>query len=191
MNPIEKFKDWYNEELLKSSVKIPSACCLSTTGLDGYPNSRFVSLKDVVDDKFVVTGPMNSRKGLELLDNPKASLTFWWTETERQVRVQGDATMLEDNLADDYFKERNRDSQIVNTIFDQGKEIESFDELERVYEIKKTEFERKEIPRPKNWGGFYIIPKRIEFMVFKESRFHLRELNIRVGSGWKTQQLQP
>jgi len=191
MNPIDKFKEWYNEELQKSSVKIPSACCISTIGLDGYPNSRFVSLKDIVDDKFVITGPMNSRKGLELLKNPKASLTFWWTETERQIRIQGDVIMLEDIRADDYFKERNRDSQIVNTIFNQGEEIESLDQLEKLYAIKKNEFEGMEIPRPRNWGGFYVIPKRVEFMEFRESRFHLRELNSKVGSGWRMQLLQP
>ena len=66
MNPIKKFKQWYNEEMTKSLARIPSACCLSTIGKDGYPNARFVSLKEIIDDKFVITGPLQSRKGKEL-----------------------------------------------------------------------------------------------------------------------------
>lgn len=94
MNPFSKFEEWYKEELFKTSVSIPSACCLSTTGLDGYPNARFVSLKSLIDESFVFTGSSDSRKGLELETIPKAALTFWWTETERQVRIQGDVLPL-------------------------------------------------------------------------------------------------
>ncbi|WP_299126233.1 pyridoxal 5'-phosphate synthase [uncultured Winogradskyella sp.] len=191
MNPIEKFRKWYYKETEKSSVKIPSACCLSSIGMDGYPNSRFVSLKEILDNKFVITGPLNSKKGIELLSNPKASLTFWWTETERQIRIQGDAVQIEDELADKYFAERNKESRIVSQISKQGTEIESLTELITLFEEQKIKYDTVEIKRPNDWSGFYIIPKRIEFMEFKKNRFHIRELFIRENNNWDKILLQP
>ena len=95
MDPFLTFEEWYQEELNQTQVNIPSACCLSTNGLDGYPNARFVSLKEITNGAFVVTGPLNSRKGLEISQSSKVSLTFWWTLTERQVRIQGDAETID------------------------------------------------------------------------------------------------
>src|SRR5690606_31919825 len=110
MTPIAYFNKWFQEELNLTKVRIPYACCLSTMGTDGYPNARFVSLKEVTESSFVVTGPIISRKGIEINTNNKVALTFWWTETERQVRIQGDATTISGKLADKYFAERSRDS---------------------------------------------------------------------------------
>lgn len=191
MSPIEKFQNWYKKETEKSSVRIPSACCLTSIGIDGYPNSRFVSLKEILDGKFVITGPLNSKKGIELLNNPKASLTFWWTETERQVRIQGDSIQIENELADKYFKERNKESQIVSLICEQGNEIENISKLKTLFEKRKNEYDNIEIKRPSNWSGFYIIPKRIEFMEFKKNRFHFRELFVVENDVWKKTLLQP
>jgi pyridoxamine 5'-phosphate oxidase len=191
MNPIEKFKKWYEEETEKSSVSIPSACCLSSMGLDGYPNARFVSLKEVIENKFVITGPLNSKKGIELRANPKASLTFWWTETERQIRIQGDSVQIENKLADIYFRERNKESQIVSQISDQGAEIKNLAGFITVFEKQKIAYTNIEINRPNNWSGFYIIPKRIEFMEFKKSRLHFRELFTNENDTWNKIILQP
>ena len=191
MNPIEKFQNWYKEETEKSTVRIPSACCLTSIGIDGYPNSRFVSLKEVLDDKFVITGPLNSKKGIELLNNPKASLAFWWIETERQVRIQGNSIQIENELADKHFKRRNKESQIVSQICEQGTEIENLKELITQFENKKMEYDNIEIKRPSHWSGFYIIPKRIEFMEFKKNRFHSRELYSDENDAWKKKLLQP
>ncbi|OUS01105.1 pyridoxamine 5'-phosphate oxidase [Flavobacteriales bacterium 33_180_T64] len=191
MNPLEKFDKWYTEETKRSALRIPSACCLTSIGTDGYPNSRIVSLKEILENKFVITGPLNSKKGIELLTNPKASLTFWWTETERQVRIQGDAIQIEDKLADIYFSERNKESQIVSQICQQGTEIEDLTELTSLFEKSKTEYNNIKISRPKHWSGFYIIPKRIEFMQFKKDRFHFRELYTKDNNLWDKIILQP
>ncbi len=191
MNPLEKFKDWYNEETQKSTVRIPSACCLSSIGIDGFPNARMVSLKEVREEKFVVTGPMNSKKGKELLANPKASLIIWWTDTERQIRVQGEAFQIEDELADHYFKDRNKESQIVIAISSQGAEIDDITELMTLFKQRKAECTNTEIERPKDWSGFYIVPKRIEFMEFNKNRFHYRELFTRNNNKWYKVMLQP
>ena len=191
MNPIRQFEGWYHAELKMSKARIPTACCLSTTGLDGYPNARFVSLKEVIDDKFIITGPIRSRKGLEIHENPKVSLTFWWPTTERQVRIQGDAALVDDQRAKHYFKERNRASKIVSHISDQGSEVDNLDELEATFESKRAEFKEKEVPMPEDWGGFEIVPVRMEFMEFKPSRFHIREFFWKEAGQWKSTFLQP
>jgi len=191
MNPFEKFQHWYEKEKELTSVRIPSACCFTTIGLDAYPNSRFVSLKEIKNEAFVITGPLNSRKGKEVAAIPKVSLTFWWTNTERQIRVQGDAFKIAEADAEAYFNNRNRDAKIVSTIFNQGEAIESFDTLEQDFANKKKALQTKKIDKPKEWGGFYIQPIRIEFMEFERSRLHKRTLFEKSNSTWTTKTLQP
>ncbi|WP_298903416.1 pyridoxal 5'-phosphate synthase [uncultured Psychroserpens sp.] len=191
MNPLNLFNTWYQEELNKSTVPLPSACCLSSIGSDGYPNSRFVSLKEVIDQKFVITGPIKSRKGVELLANPKAALTFWWTATERQVRVQGDAIQIENDLAKTYFSKRSKGAQIVSHISNQGEQTNDFSELVSTFEKEKINTVNSIIDKPKHWSGFYIVPKRIELMTFKKNRLHYRELYVKTNNKWSKFILQP
>lgn len=191
MNPILKFEEWYKEELFKSSVQIPSACCLSTLGVDGYPNARFLSLKAVIEDSFIITGATTSNKGIELKANPKAALTFWWTETERQVRIQGDVEMLDPRLAKQFFNERSFDSKVVSTISEQSQPILNINQLTQSIISKKEELKGKEVSMPENWGGFKIDPVRIEFLEFNESRFHDRTLFVKNSHSWEVTKLQP
>jgi len=178
-------------ETKRTSVSIPSACCLSSFGLNGYPNARVVSLKEIIEDTFIITGPLASRKGKELLNNPKVSLVFWWTETGRQVRIQGEATQIDDELANIYFKERNKESQIVSQISKQGEPIEDLKSFLELFEEKSKKLHQREILRPEGWSGFSITPKRIEFLDFKESRLHHRELFERREETWSSTFLQP
>lgn len=191
MNPIKKFENWYTEEKQQNNNDNLSACCLTSIGFDGYPNSRFVSLKTIIDDSFVITGSLNSRKGIELIKNPKSSLIFWWQKTERQVRIQGDAVEIETELANKYFSERSKESKIVSSICTQGKVSEDIVKLEHLFHKKTIELKESDIIKPENWSGFYIIPKRIELMEFRKSRFHLRELYTRKDEGWICNNLEP
>ncbi|MDF1699069.1 MAG: pyridoxal 5'-phosphate synthase [Saprospiraceae bacterium] len=190
MNVFEKFADWHEQELKTTKAKLPNACSFTSIGLDGYPNTRFVSLKEVKEESFIITGPINSRKGKEVLSNPKVSIAFWWSETERQVRIQGDASFISDSEADEYFENRNRASKIVSSLFNQGETIESFERLNSIFVAKEKNFKNK-ISRPKEWGGFSIQPIRIEFMQFKNTRLHQRVLFERVGSNWELKYIQP
>jgi len=190
-NPFEIFDDWYKKELEQSTVRIPSACCFSTIGEDGYPNSRFVSLKEVKHESFIITGPLSSRKGKEIKKISKASITFWWTETEKQVRIQGDARRLSELDAKDYFSKRSQDSKIVSTVFEQGKKIESLTELTERFKKGKRKFEKEAIEKPPLWSGFYIKPKRIEFMEFMTTRLHRRTLFTKQETEWEKFYLQP
>jgi pyridoxamine 5'-phosphate oxidase len=190
-SPIEIFKQFYEKELKQTTVRIPSACCLSTIGNDHFPNARFVSLKDILNDHFIITGTLTSRKGIEIENSEKVSLTFWWTETEIQVRVQGNAFRISEQLADKYFSERNRDSQIVSIVSLQGQELKDKDSLTKKYDEIETSLKNKEIKRPENWGGYKIEPIRIEFLEFMQTRFHERTLFELINGEWKTKHLQP
>ncbi|MEO1448413.1 MAG: pyridoxal 5'-phosphate synthase [Bacteroidota bacterium] len=190
-NPFNLFQDWYQQELALSKVRIPSACCFTTNGPDGFPNSRFVSLKEIKEESFVITGPLNSQKGREIEASPKVSIIFWWTETEKQVRIQGIAEKIPESAAEAYFSKRNRDSQIVSTVFDQGEEIAHFEELTTRFESGKAAFGQTTIAKPTQWSGFYVKPVRIEFMEFMQTRLHRRTLFMRDGGAWKKTYLQP
>ncbi|WP_375561461.1 pyridoxal 5'-phosphate synthase [Bernardetia sp. OM2101] len=187
--PIKLFKKWLSEEEKYSKTSVPTAVCLSTIGLDGFPNARFVSLKEIVKDSFIITTSFDSRKGLEIENTNKVALTFWWTETQRQVRIQGIATKIDKELAQKYFYERDLDSQIVSLICQQGRETDDIKALEK--EIIKMTLTNPKIEMPKNWGGYSIEPIRIEFMEFRKTRFHDRRLYVMENNKWTLKQLQP
>ena len=188
-SPLVLFKKWFEEELAQTNVQIPTAVCLSTIGHDDFPNARFVSFKELVDGSFIITGPLNSRKGTEVSQHNKVSLTFWWTATERQVRVQGIASFIDDALAEKYFAERGLKSKAVSSICEQGKEVTDLAQLER--QIQNKIDENPSIDKPKYWSGFSIKPIRIELMEFKKTRFHDRKLFELVNDRWTMKQIQP
>ena len=177
------------KELNLSKTRIPTAVCFSTIGIDNFPNARFVSFKELVDKSFIITGPINSRKGAEIENNDNVALTFWWTETEKQIRIQGIATKISDQLADKYFSERSLNSKAVSLICEQGKVINNLEQLEK--KVLKKVSENIIITRPKNWSGFSIKPFRIEFMNFKKTRFHDRKLYEVENGEWYVKQIQP
>lgn len=191
MDPLIKFRHWLSEELEISKDRIPSACCLSTIGTDGYPNARFVALKELKDNNFIITGSLSSRKGMELALVNQVALTFWWTASGRQIRIQGRAKILEREEADKYFAERNRESQIVSMVSQQGQPLPNPEVLNRTYEEIKSSFADQTLPRPEDWGGYAIEPLRIEFLDFKPTRFHDRILYERINGEWKKTRLQP
>ncbi len=191
LKPIQLFNIWYQQELKLTTVSIPSACCLSTIGIDGFPNARIVSLKEVTDDGFIITSALNSNKGIEITRLNKVSLTFWWTETERQVRIQGLATQISNEKADQYFFERPRDSQLVSIASHQSQVIEDIKCLYDEFVTVDKQFENKLIPRPNDWGGYEIKPIRMEFFEFKPSRFHERQLYSLEDNNWVKKYIQP
>ncbi|MDR2230268.1 MAG: pyridoxal 5'-phosphate synthase [Flavobacteriaceae bacterium] len=185
------FNEGLQKEIQTHKQKLPYACCLSTEGLDGFPNARFVSLKEIRNGEFIITGTITSRKGDEINKNHKVALTFWWPETQQQVRIQGIAEPISGPVLDVYFGERNRESQIVSVVSDQGKELNELEELVLKFDAVANNPEISEIQRPDNWGGYAIAPIRIEFLVFSESRFHDRTLYERNGQLWQKRRLQP
>ena len=190
-SPVEIFNKWLGEELNLTKVSIPTACCLSTIGTDNFPNARFVSFKGIVENNFIITGTLTSRKGLEIIENNKVALTFWWTSTERQVRIQGNATQISNQLADKYFDERNRDSQIVSIVSNQGQTINDIETLNKKYQETESSSYNQLLTRPENWSGYSIQPIRIEFLEFNPTRFHNRKLYQLINGQWTKTELQP
>ncbi|HWV71875.1 MAG TPA: pyridoxal 5'-phosphate synthase [Pseudosphingobacterium sp.] len=188
-NPFELFEAWYKEYRQLTHSTLPASCCLSTNGLDNYPNARFVALKHFDKQGFIVTGSIASRKGVEIERSQQIALTFWWEETGRQIRVQGDVEPIDDAEADRFFAERNRDSQIVSCVSKQGALFVNSESMIEAYEA--LNLTTAPIQRPADWSGYRIKPLRIEFLQFSKTRFHDRTLYERCASGWKITKLQP
>ena len=164
---------------------------LSTIGLDGFPNARNIVLKEIRDPYLVITGPTNSRKGVEITSNPRVALTFWWEESNRQIRIQGKASKIPDEDAEFYFSERSKESQAVSTISEQGKPLISREKYESDLNKLLDQYQDNSIPRPTNWSGFQIEVERAEFFEFKATRNHFRLLFSKTETGWKSSVLQP
>jgi len=190
-DPFALFHQWYLQEQTLTTSRIPSACCLLTVGIDGFPNARFISLKEVSANAFVVTGSLASRKGIEICYSQKVSLTFWWPCTERQIRLQGNALRISDRMADKFFADRSRDSQIISIVSRQGEELINPHVLTNALAKYEAKHKGQQLTRPTDWGGYCISPIRIEFLEFNQSRSHQRILFELHDERWEFTRLQP
>ncbi|MDX1642122.1 MAG: pyridoxamine 5'-phosphate oxidase, partial [Balneolaceae bacterium] len=160
-NPFDQFSTWFDEALKHISFDA-NAMTLSTVGEDGQPSSRTVLLKGFDESGFVFYTNYISRKGRHIQDNSRVSITFYWAELMRQVHIEGNAQKVPETQSDEYFKSRPVRSQLSAWASNQSEELESRSALEN----KMKEFEEKfgdNIPRPPHWGGFLVVPHRIEF----------------------------
>jgi len=169
----------------------PHAVALATVGADGGPSARIVLLKGLDDRGFVFYTNQTSRKGREIARHARVALVFHWQPLERQVRVEGTAEGVSDAEADAYFATRSRDSQIGAWASLQSEPLASDAVLyERVREMERR-FEGREVPRPAHWGGYRVIPSRIEFWHGRPHRLHERRVFEREGNGWAMHRLFP
>jgi pyridoxamine 5'-phosphate oxidase len=169
----------------------PTAMTVSSVGADGQPSSRIILLKGADADGFVFYTNFESRKGRELLANPRCALCFWWPPMETQVRVEGKVARVGDAEADAYFATRPRVSQLGAWASRQSAAIPAGESLrERVAEVERR-FEGNEVPRPPHWSGFRLTPARIEFWYNREFRLHDRVRFTRDGNGWRVDRLYP
>ena len=190
LNPLIQFKKWM-AEAIKAEALEPNAMCLSTLGEDGFPNARIVLLKDL-DDGFVFFTNYQSRKGIELENYPKASLTFFWPEIERQVRVIGNVTKISTEQSDAYFLSRPYSSQLGAWASPQSQEISGREILDSLQTEVEKKFLESPITRPPHWGGYRLLPHRVEFWQGRPSRLHDRLCFDREGtSDWKIRRLAP
>jgi pyridoxamine 5'-phosphate oxidase len=188
-NPFEQFHIWLQEAINSEALEV-NAMTLSTLGLDGFPNGRIVLLKDI-DSGFVFFTNYESEKGKELENSPKASLTFFWPELERQVRVNGLVEKVSNEESDDYFFSRPLGSQIGAWASPQSKKIPSRELLEEMKLDVEKEFSNKPIQRPPHWGGFRLIPNKIEFWQGRPSRLHDRLIFESNEGSWEISRLAP
>ena len=189
-DPLQQFAQWY-KEYQSSGAKDPNAFVLSTIKEGQQPAARVLSLKGVDQGGFEFYTNYESDKGKELAENPLASMCFFWPEHERQVRIEGEVQQLSEEESTQYFKSRPHGSQVGAWVSPQSQEINSREFLEnRVGEYAQKY--AQEVPKPPHWGGYRLMPKRIEFWQGRSSRLHDRALyRIEKGAKWEKVRLAP
>lgn len=189
-DPVLQFQAWF-EDARTAGILEPNAMSLATAGADQMPDLRTVLLKYFDNRGFVFYTNYGSRKALELEQNPKAALLFPWIGLNRQVRVQGPVEKVSKSESLKYFASRPRGSQIGAWVSEQSKAITSRGLLEQKVAEMKRKFSSGEIPLPSFWGGYRVVPERIEFWQGRPSRLHDRFEYVREGDDWTIQRLQP
>ena len=189
-DPYALFEAWM-AEAVAGEPNDPNAVCLATTSADGWPSARMVLLKGRDDRGFVFYTNEESRKGGELLGNPRAALCFHWKSLRRQVRVEGTVEPVSPAESDAYFASRSRGSRVAAAASEQSRPLASRAE----YEARVAEVEARNpgetVPRPPHWGGFRVLPIRLEFWQDMPFRMHDRLVFERQGEGWRTGRLYP
>jgi pyridoxamine 5'-phosphate oxidase len=189
-DPIVQFTRWF-EEALKAEVNEPNAMSVATVDQEGRPTSRIVLVKQFDERGFTWYTNYASQKGQQLLSKPFAALLFFWSELERQVRIEGRVERTTDEESDKYFNSRPLKSRLSAIASEQSAPIASRAALEQNYEEVVRQYGEAP-PRPQHWGGFRLVPERIEFWQGRRSRFHDRIVYTRQEDGsWTRQRLQP
>ena len=190
-NPIAQFELWMKDAITSEAVAEPNAMTLVTSTLDGKPSARVVLLKSFNEEGFVFYTNYESRKAIELTDNPYASIVFDWHVMERQVRIEGVAKRVSEEESDKYFYSRPKGSQLGAWVSPQSTFIDGRKELEARQTKIESEFKEKPITRPPHWGGFVVEPHTIEFWQGRQSRLHDRLIYIKTGDKWILRRLAP
>lgn len=189
-DPIPIFHAWL-EEAAASEPRDPTAAALATVGEDGMPSVRMVLLKDASPRGFVFYTNYESRKGRQLLAQPKAAMVFYWKSLDRQVRVEGTVEQVDLADADAYFASRPRESRIGAWASQQSRPLEGRFELEKRVAEYGLKYAIGAVPRPPYWSGFRIVPRLIEFWQGSAFRLHDRLVYHRDGADWRTERLFP
>jgi pyridoxamine 5'-phosphate oxidase len=189
-DPLEQFTRWFGEAR-NAPLQEPNAMTLATVDAAGQPAARTVLLKDIDRHGLTFYTNLDSRKARELAANPKAALLFWWPPHARQVRFEGEIEPVEDAEADAYFATRPRGSQIGAWASAQSSVIADRGTLEAAEQEIAERFAGGRVPRPPFWGGYRLVPERVEFWQGRTNRLHDRLRYTRRAEGWQIERLAP
>lgn len=189
--PHLQFEKWM-QEVLDAGVREPHAMVLSTVSSSGMPSGRILYLREHKDNTFAFFTNYLSRKGEELMANNKASMTFFWPELERQLRIEGTVTKHSKEASDKYFYSRPHYSKIGAWSSPQSKPLKNRAELDNLVTDYDKKYQTEDVPRPEFWGGYILTANYYEFWQGRESRLHDRIAYTMQNDGhWKIDRLAP
>lgn len=194
-DPIRGFLEWLGEAE-KAGLQDHNAMTLATATKQGRPSARIVLFKGLGDEKdgrrtIQFFTNYQSRKSIELLENPYAALVFFWPTLNRQVRIEGRIERTTPDASDDYFNSRPRGSRIGAWASPQSKKISSREDLLNLVAQFEDKFKEGKVPRPGHWGGWSLIPEVVEFWQAGEFRLHDRFTYEWDGKKWSQSRLAP
>ena len=191
IDPIQLFNKWF-EEAREKEISDPNAMQIATVSKNGFPSVRTVLMKDIIDGNFVFYTNYESRKSKEILQTKKAAICFYWKSINRQIRVVGEIKKISEEISDKYFSTRSLGSKIGAWASKQSQPLKSRETLINKVEELKKKFDQN-VPRPKHWGGFQIIPNEFEFWQDGDFRLHDRFIlkPIDKSNLWRCQRHYP
>lgn len=189
-DPFLKFEKWFKERMRAYNGEIYAAA-LSTAGSDGRVSSRMVLVKNFGRTGFVFFTNYESRKGLQILENPQGSLLYYWPEEKRQVRIEGFIEKTGTEISDAYFNSRPPGNRISAVISPQSSEISGREELEEKFLSLMQNMRESSPARPSGWGGYRLVPEYFEFWQEGDHRLHERIAYTKTEQAWKTAFLAP
>lgn len=172
-NPFHQFETWL-DEVLDTGNDHANAMVLSTVDVSGMPDSRVVLLRNISYGGFTFFSNYNSKKAKDIAQNKKCCLLFFWPEMERQIRIEGEIELLPEKESDAYFESRPFESQVGAWVSKQSEVVKNRAEMETAFAKELDNFKDKKVLRPKNWGGYVLIPSKFEFWQGRASRLHDR-----------------
>ncbi len=188
-DPLLQFERWF-KDALAASLPLANAMTLATVSAEGKPDARVVLLKGVESGGFVFYTNYDSRKGRQLTARPDACLVFLWTQLERQVRIEGKVEKVSVSDSDKYFLSRPVGARLSARGSAQSSVVPGREFLENAVKGEKEQYGDNP-PRPAHWGGYRVVPSRIEFWQGRENRLHDRLLYTASGGTWKIERLAP
>lgn len=188
-DPFRQFEAWF-DAAREAGLPLAEAMTLATASADGAPSARVVLLKGV-DSGFVFFTNQESRKGRELDANPRAALVFHWQPLGRQVRVEGTVERVSAAESAEYFATRPRGAQLGAWASPQSEQLADRADLEGRLARVAGEHEGGDVPAPPFWGGFRLVPARLEFWQHQDDRLHDRFAYERDGDFWRITRLAP
>lgn len=189
-DPVAQFRKWFGEAR-ESGIPEPNAMTLGTAGSDGRVSLRTVLLKAYDAKGFVFFTNYGSRKASQIGQNPSASILFPWVSLARQVEISGPVEKISAAESLAYFLSRPHGSRLGAWVSEQSTIISSREVLRAKYAELKEKFASGEIPKPEGWGGYRVVPQRIEFWQGGEDRLHDRLVYTHAGEGWTISRLAP
>jgi pyridoxamine 5'-phosphate oxidase len=190
-NPYQLFEKWFTEAL-NAEVLEPNAMTIATCSKNCIPSARIVLLKEFNENGFVFYTNYESQKGLEIQENPYAALVFFWGDLERQIRIEGVVEKVSEEESTSYFKSRPKGSQLGALTSPQSKTIPNREFLAEKLAAVEKEYEDNEIIKPEYWGGYRVIPNKIEFWQGRSNRLHDRLAYLQEkDQSWKFERLAP